>query len=128
MSSFKVLHSSQAPLPIGPYSQAVVVEPFVFLSGQIGVDPKTGELVKGGAEQQIKQIFKNIQAILESAGLKFSNITKLTIYLKDISHFSLLNQTMEQLFVLPYPVRTTVEVSALPKNADVEIESVACFF
>ncbi|AAC06655.1 RidA family protein [Aquifex aeolicus] len=120
------IKTPKAPVPVGPYSQAVEVNGFLFISGQIGINPETGKLVEGFKEQVI-QIFKNVDAILEEAGLKRENIVKVTIYITDIKKFKELNEIYEDYFkdVSVKPARVTVGVKELPLNAEVEIEIVA---
>lgn len=117
--------SKFAPQPIGPYSQAIKVSNFLFLSGQIPLDSNSGEILGLTIEEQTEQVLKNIAAILKEAGYDFSDIIKTTIFLKDINDFPKMNKIYERFFNQPYPVRSTVEVSNLPKGALVEIEAVA---
>lgn len=128
MTSFNVVESAKAPQPIGCYSQAVRVGNLVFLSGQIGLDPKTSELVSGGCEAQLRQIFTNMQEVIHAAGGDFTHIIKLTIYLCDLNDFALVNELMKIYFQPPYPARSTIQVAALPKNADLEIEAIVSLF
>lgn len=121
----KTLKTNDAPLPIGPYSQGVMVGQWIFLSGQIGLDPVSGELVSPDLDKQLVQIFKNMEAVLKSAGANLKNITKLTVFIKDISQFSTVNEIMQHYLYAPYPARSTIEVSKLPKNASIEIEAIA---
>ncbi|MCX7757280.1 MAG: RidA family protein [candidate division WOR-3 bacterium] len=125
MSNKKIVFTEKAPVPIGPYSQAVIVDRFVFISGQIGIDPKTGQLVNGGISEEIRQIFKNIKEILNAVGVDFNSIVKTTVYLTDLSEFSVVNTIYSEYFVKDFPARATVEVKALPKGAKVEIEAIA---
>ena len=118
-----IVQTEDAPQAIGPYSQAVNVNNVVYLSGQIPLDPKTMALVPGDVTAQAEQVFKNIQAVCEAAGGSLGAIVKLTIYLTDLAHFSMVNAVMERFFSAPYPARTTIQVSALPRSADVEIEA-----
>ncbi len=120
------LFTEKAPKPVGPYSQALVAGGFLFLSGQIGIDPKTGKLREEFVEQ-VKQVFENIDAILQSAGIGRDRIVRVVVYLKDISLFREFNSLYEDFFkdVPVKPVRTTVEVSALPLGALVELEITA---
>jgi 2-iminobutanoate/2-iminopropanoate deaminase len=111
--------------PLGPYSQTLKVGPFIFMSGQIGLDPATGRLAGEDLEIQLKQVFKNIESLLKEAGGEFKDIIKLTVFLVDISQFEVVNKMMAKVFVPPYPVRSTVEVSRLPKDAQIEIEVMA---
>lgn len=122
----KPIFSDKAPRPVGPYSQALLVDRFLFISGQIGIDPRTGKLREGFA-QQVRQVFENIQALLESAGADKRHIVRMVVYLKDISLFGEFNHLYEEFFkdVQVKPVRTTVVVSALPLDALVEIEATA---
>lgn len=121
---FKVIHSPKAPQAIGPYSQATQMGHFIFLSGQIGFDPTTMELVGQNCEAQAQQVFKNMKEVLTAAKANFSQVVKLTVYLKDLQDFPIINEIMKTYFVAPYPARTTVEVAALPKNALVEIDAI----
>ncbi len=135
LALFTIVHSStfaakeeintvNAPLPIGTYSQAIKVDNTVYLSGQIAMDPTTGELVSDEFTQQVEQVFKNIEQVVIAAGGKLDDITKLTIYLSDLSYFSQVNEAMAPLFSKPYPARAAIEIKALPKGAKVEIEAV----
>lgn len=121
----KVIFSDKAPRPIGPYSQAIQVGNLVYLSGQIGILPETGNLVAGGVVAETKQIFANLQAILASINCTFDDIIKTTVYLTDLSKFNEMNNIYSQFFTKDFPARATVQVSALPKGASVEIEAVA---
>lgn len=114
-----------APQAIGPYSQAVRTGNLLFLSGQIPVDPKTGEMVSGSVEEQAKQVLENIKGLLKSQNLSMSNVIKTTVFLTDISNFAKVNEIYATYFEKPYPARSCVEVSALPKNALLEIEAIA---
>jgi 2-iminobutanoate/2-iminopropanoate deaminase len=118
--------TDQAPKPVGPYSQAVKVGNFLFVSGQIGIDPKTGKL-REGFEEQVKQTFENISAILSASGYSWEDVVRVVVYLKDLSKFSDFNRLYQELLkdVSVPPVRSTVEVSSLPLNALVEIEVTA---
>jgi 2-iminobutanoate/2-iminopropanoate deaminase len=121
----KVIHTDKAPKAIGPYSQAIQAGDFLFLSGQIPLDPKTGELVKGDIREQTNQVLKNIKSILESQKLGMENVVKTTIFLKDIGNFNLVNEVYATYFPSSPPSRSTVEVSKLPRNAEIEIEAIA---
>jgi endoribonuclease L-PSP len=120
------IFTDQAPKPVGPYSQAVKVGNFLFVSGQIGIDPKTGKL-REGFEEQVKQTFENISAILSASGYSWEDVVRVVVYLKDLSKFSDFNRLYQELLkdVSVPPVRSTVEVSSLPLNALVEIEATA---
>ena len=118
------INTTLAPEAIGTYSQAIATDNLVFISGQIPLDPTTMELVNG-VENQIKQVFKNIESILKAENLSFSDIVKLTILLDDLENFNLVNKVMSELFEKPYPARAAYEVSRLPKNSSIEIETIA---
>ena len=120
----KEINTTLAPEAIGTYSQAIATDNLVFISGQIPLDPATMELVNG-VENQIKQVFKNIESILKGENLSFSDIVKLTILLDDLENFNLVNKVMSELFEKPYPARAAYEVSKLPKNSSIEIETIA---
>jgi 2-iminobutanoate/2-iminopropanoate deaminase len=118
------LYSKNAPEPIGPYSQGIETDGFLFLSGQIGLKPGTGELVQG-LTTQTHQVLQNVKAILESAGHNLSNVVKTTVYLRNMKDFTEFNQIYAEYFKENPPARTTVEVSALPKDALIEIDIIA---
>ena len=118
------INTTLAPEAIGTYSQAIATDNLVFISGQIPLDPSTMELVNG-VENQIKQVFKNIESILKVENLSFSDIVKLTILLDDLENFNLVNKVMSELFEKPDPARAAYEVSRLPKNSSIEIETIA---
>lgn len=117
----KEIFTEHAPAAIGPYSQAIQVGDFVFASGQIGVDPKTGEAVEG-IEAQTHQVMKNIQAVLTEVGADFSDVVKFTIFLDSMDDFATVNELYGSYLEKPYPARSTVEVSRLPKDLLVEME------
>ena len=120
----KIIETENAPKAIGTYSQAVKVNGFLFISGQIPLDPSTMELVEG-IENQINQVFENINQILKADGMDFSNVVKLSVLLDDLSHFEKVNEIMDTIFSKPYPARAAYEVSKLPKGSSVEIETIA---
>ena len=120
----KIIETDNAPKAIGTYSQAVKVNGFLFISGQIPLDPTTMELVEG-IENQINQVFENINQILKADGMDFSNVVKLSVLLDDLSHFEKVNEIMANIFSKPYPARAAYEVSKLPKGSSVEIETIA---
>ncbi len=120
----KIIETDNAPKAIGTYSQAVKVNGFLFISGQIPLDPTTMELVEG-IENQIKQVFENINQILKAGGMDFSNVVKLSVLLEDLSNFEKVNEIMVNIFSKPYPARAAYEVSKLPKGSSVEIETIA---
>ena len=120
----KIIETDDAPKAIGTYSQAIKVNGFLFISGQIPLDPLTMELVEG-IENQINQVFENINQILKADGMNFSNVVKLSVLLEDLSHFEKVNEIMASIFSKPYPARAAYEVSKLPKGSSVEIETIA---
>lgn len=120
----KEVRVADAPSPIGPYSQAIVHGDLVFCSGQLGLDPTTGVLVDGAVEQA-RQALKNLEAVLNGAGSSLHRALKVTMYLTDLSCFSEMNKVYAEFFVPPYPARTAIQVSALPKGAAVEIDVIA---
>ncbi|KIH76767.1 endoribonuclease L-PSP [Geoalkalibacter ferrihydriticus] len=115
----------RAPAAIGPYSQGIKAGDFVFFSGQIPLDPQTGEVVSGGIKEQTEQVMNNMKAVLGAADLSFAQVVKTTIYLTDLSQFSLVNEIYGRYFGDPPPARATVQVAALPRGAAVEIEWIA---
>jgi 2-iminobutanoate/2-iminopropanoate deaminase len=121
----EIVFSDKAPKPIGPYSQAIKVGNLLFLSGQIGIDPNTGNLVTGGIVAETRQVMNNIRAVLEAANLTLENVIKTTIYLTNLTAFGEVNQIYAEFFSKDFPARSTVGVQALPKSAKVEIEIVA---
>ncbi len=118
------VHSDRAPAAIGTYSQAIRAGNTVYLSGQIPLDPATGQLVEGTIEVQIRRIFDNLKAVAEASGGSLANAVKLTVFLTDFAHFATLNQVMTDYFSAPFPARSTVAVAALPRNAAVEVDAV----
>ena len=124
MTTLEQVHSDSAPAAIGPYSQAIKAGPLVFLSGQIPLDPKSMEIVSDDIAAQTHQVFKNLIAVADAAGGSLSNAAKLTIYLTDLGDFAVVNEIMAGYFSEPYPARATIQVSALPKGARVEIDAV----
>lgn len=114
-----------APQAIGPYSQAVRCGPWLFLSGQIGLDPSTGTLVGGGVEVEAERVLQNLQAVLRAAGASLGHIVRTTIYLIDLSDFARVNDVYARYFQPPFPARATVGVAALPRGARIEIDAVA---
>ena len=123
--SKKVISTSKAPAAIGPYSQANFINGVLYISGQIPIDPETGNLVDG-IEKETHQVMKNLKAILEEAGMSFSNVVKVTIFLKSMDDFAAMNEIYASyLDANNYPARETVQVSCLPKNVSVEISMIA---
>ena len=120
----KIISTDNAPSAIGTYSQAVLINVFLYISGQIALDPKNMKMVEG-TDNQIKMVFKNIKEILREAEMDFSNVIKLTILLDNLENFEKVNEIMNELFEKPYPARAAFEVSKLPKNSSIEIETIA---
>jgi reactive intermediate/imine deaminase len=118
------ISTADAPKAVGTYSQAVKVGKTLYVSGQIPLDPVTGELVQSSMDAQIRRVFDNLLAIIRAAGGDFSHIAKLNVFLVDLSHFALLNQIMASYFKEPYPARAAIQVAALPKGASVEMDCV----
>jgi len=121
----KVIATDLAPKPVGPYSQAVSVGPFTFCSGQIAIEPTTDEVLKVGVAEQTKKVMENIQGLLSAAGLTFEHIIKSTIFLTNMADFTEVNEVYSSYLKAPFPARSTVAVSGLPKGVQVEIEVVA---
>ena len=119
------IETAAAPAAIGPYSQAIAAGGLVFLSGQIPLDPHTGELVAGGIEEQTRQVMSNLGAVLAAAGLDYDSLVKTTIYLVDLGAFATVNRIYGEYFAATPPARATVQVAALPKGALVEIDGIA---
>ena len=120
----KIISTDNAPSAIGTYSQAVLINNFLYVSGQIALDPKNMKMVEG-IDNQIEMVFKNIKEILREAEMDFSNVIKLTILLDNLENFEKVNEIMSELFEKPYPARAAFEVSKLPKNSSIEIETIA---
>ena len=121
----KVIQTEKAPKAIGPYSQAIQAGNFIFLSGQIPLDPKTGELIKGDIGQQARQVLENIKGVLESQKLGMEDVVKVTIFLKDIGNFNEVNEVYATYFPSSPPARSTLEVAKIPRDAAIEIEAIA---
>ena len=120
----KIIFTEKAPKAIGPYSQAVSVAGFTFVSGQVAINPETGDLMNSSIKDQAEQVIKNLKAICEEANGSLADIVKLTIYITDMNDFAVVNETMQKYFSEPYPARATVEVSALPLGVNVEMDAV----
>jgi len=120
----KTIFTDKAPKAIGPYSQAVSAGGFTFVSGQIAINPESGDLMNASIQDQAEQVIKNLIAICEEANGSLSDIVKLTIYITDMNDFAVVNETMQKYFTEPYPARATVEVSALPLGVNVEMDAV----
>lgn len=121
----QVIHTDKAPAAIGPYSQAIQIGQLLFTSGQIPIDPETGVLVEGGIQEQARQSLNNIKAILNAAGTNMGAVVKTTVFLQDMNDFAAMNEVYAEFFQEPYPARSAVQVGRLPKDALVEIETVA---
>ena len=121
----KALHTELAPAAIGPYSQAINVNGFIFASGQLPIDPATGELAEGGIKEQTRQALANARHILEEGGTDLSHVVKTTVFLADMADFAAMNEVYSTFFSEPYPARSAIAVKALPKGAPVEIECIA---
>jgi 2-iminobutanoate/2-iminopropanoate deaminase len=121
----RVVQTEKAPKAIGPYSQAIQAGGFLFLSGQIPLDPETGELVKGDIRRQTRQVLENLKEVLDSEKLEMKDVVKATIFLKDIGNFNQVNEVYATYFPSSPPARSTVEVARLPGDAEIEIEAIA---
>ena len=120
-----IISTPKAPAAIGPYSQAIRSGAFLFISGQIPIDPESGEMIQGDAGEQAERVLKNLQAILEAAGMGLEHVVKTTLYLKSLGNFEKVNSIYKRYFPNNPPARSTIEVSGLPKNAEIEIEAIA---
>ena len=120
-----IINSTNAPSPIGPYSQAVLANGVLYVSGQVAIDPATGNLVQDDIETETHQVMKNLQAILQEAGLDFTQVAKCTIFVKDLNNFARINAVYGSYFTQSPPAREPVEVSRLPKDVNVEISCIA---
>lgn len=123
--SKKAVGSADAPKAIGPYSQAIIANGFIFTAGQVGADPKTGSLVEGGIVEQTEQVLKNIEAVLKASGSSLDDVVKTTVFLADINDFSKMNEVYAKWFKTPFPARSTVQAARLPRDAKIEIETIA---
>lgn len=121
----KQVSTTNAPQAIGPYSQAIISNGFVFASGQIAINPDTNEIVEGGIEEQAHQVFKNITALLQAAGSSMSKVVKTSVFMADMADFATVNTIYGQYFSEPYPARSAVAVKTLPKNVLIEVEVIA---
>jgi 2-iminobutanoate/2-iminopropanoate deaminase len=121
----QIINTKDAPQAIGPYSQAVVAGGFVFASGQIPLDPSTGEFVEGGVAEQTEQVLRNLSAVLEAAGSGLEQVVKTTVFLADMSDFAAMNEVYGRHFKLESPARSTVQAARLPRDARVEIDAIA---
>ena len=125
MAIKEVLHTDLAPAAVGPYSQAIAANGFVFTSGQVPIDPKAGKIVATTIEEQTEQVMKNLQCVLAQGGVSFDRVVKTTCFLSDINDFAAVNEVYAGYFEAPYPARSAFQVAALPKGALVEIEVIA---
>jgi 2-iminobutanoate/2-iminopropanoate deaminase len=123
----QAISSPGAPKAIGPYSQAVRAGQLLFLSGQVALDPATGQMVEGGIAEQTRRVFENLGAVLSAGGRSFSDVVRTTVFLADMNDFAAMNEIYGQYFKEPYPARATVQVARLPKDARVEIDLIASF-
>lgn len=123
--SVRTLHTDKAPAAIGPYSQAVIANGFLFTAGQIPLDPSSGDIVAGDVVDQARQVFKNLEAILVEAGCSWQDVVKTTVYLQDMGDFPRVNEVYAEAFGSARPARSTVQVAALPRGVAVEIDVVA---
>ena len=121
----KIVASPKAPAAVGTYSQAVIADNTLYASGQLPIDPATGEFVPGGFKEQLTQVFTNLKNVLDEGGFKMSDAVKVTCYLQDLANFGALNEVYAQFFSEPYPARVAYQVAALPKNAMVEVDIIA---
>lgn len=121
----KVINTSKAPKAIGPYSQAIEANGLVITSGQLPIDPATGEFTPGGIKEQTRQSLTNAKAILEEAGISLANVMKTTVFLSDMNDFAAMNEVYAEFFNEPFPARSAIAVKTLPKNALVEVECIA---
>lgn len=122
--ALQTINTDRAPAAIGPYSQAVVAAGMLYVSGQIPLDPNTGEVVGGGVSAQAKQVLENLKAVVEAAGGGMDRVVKATIYITDMDQFSIVNEIYSSYFCAPYPARACIEVSRLPKGVEVEIDAI----
>jgi reactive intermediate/imine deaminase len=120
----RVIQTPQAPAAIGPYSQAIAAGGLVFLSGQVALDPATGELVKGGLEAEARRAFENLRAVADAAGPGLNAAVRVTIYLTDLGQFAAVNRIMQEYFREPYPARVTIGVASLPRGAAIEVDCI----
>jgi|SRR6185295_9145886 len=123
----QAISSPGAPKAIGPYSQAVRAGQLLFLSGQVPLDPATGQIVEGDIAVQARRVFDNIRAVLDAGGRSFADVVRTTVFLTDMSDFAAINEVYGQYFKEPYPARATVQVSRLPKDARIEIDLIATY-
>ena len=125
MAHLKRIETADAPAAIGPYSQGIIVNGFIYTAGQIALDPQSMEIVAGGIEEQTRQVMKNVTAILQAGGATLSDVVKTTVFLKDMGEFGAMNKIYEEHFGAHKPARSTVEAARLPRDVKVEIEVIA---
>lgn len=125
MTNKEIIRTSKAPEAIGPYSQAVKAGNFLFTSGQIPINPKTGDIVEGGTGKQTEQVLRNLKAVLEAGGASLASVVKTTVFLKDMADFTAMNSVYAEYFVENQPARSTIQAARLPKDVSVEIEAIA---
>lgn len=121
----RIVSTPLAPRPVGPYSQGVVAGGWLFVSGQIPIDPETGELVAGDFREQTRRVLENLKAVVEAAGASLGDVVKVTVYLTDISRFQEFNEVYREYFPREPPARVVVQVAGLPKGAELEVEAIA---
>lgn len=121
----QAIETNQAPLPLGPYSQAIQMEKWIWLSGQIPICPQTGKLVTGDIQSQTRQVMENIKAVLQKIKLDFNSVVKTTIFLSNMQDFTRVNAVYQEYFTSPFPARSCIAVNTLPKNVNIEIECIA---
>lgn len=127
MATKTIIRPKNSPPAVGPYNHAVRVGDMLFCAGQIPIDPKSGNLIEGDVKAQTTQVLENVKAILEDQKLSFANVVKTTVFLTNLADFASMNEVYSKYFTADYPARSTIQVAALPKNANVEIEVVAHF-
>lgn len=127
MATKKIIQPAKSPKAVGPYNHAVRVGDLLFCAGQIPLDPATGDLVAGDAKAQTERVLQNVKAILDDQGLTFANVVKSTVFLTNLADFAAMNEVYAKYFTTDFPARSTIQVAALPKGANVEIEVVAHF-
>ena len=120
----RIIHTDRAPQAIGPYSQAVSAGGAIYLSGQVGLDPATGELVGGGLDAEARRVFENLKAVAEAAGPGLDAAVRVTVYLTDLAQFAVANRIMAGYFSEPYPARVTIGVATLPRGAAIEVDCI----
>jgi 2-iminobutanoate/2-iminopropanoate deaminase len=121
----QAISSQGAPKAIGPYSSALRADPFLFISGQVPIDPETGAMLEGDISAQTRQVLRNIGALLESGGLSYQHVVRTTVFLADMDDFAAMNDVYRTFFVEPYPARSTVQAARLPRDARIEIDVIA---